>query len=83
MDIKWDEIFHALFGSSCICLIAGTLSIRLILNAFKLNHYIQVFFVMGIAFFASLMFQILRTLGITWKVILSQHLNILSRSQKL
>ena len=37
---------------------------------------------MGIAFFASLMFQILRTLGITWKVILSQHLNIFEQVSK-
>lgn len=57
-------------------LVAGTLSLRMILKPLNLNHYIQVFFVMGVAFAASLMFQILRTLGITWKVIVNQHLNI-------
>ncbi|EFW88141.1 hypothetical protein [Streptococcus equinus] len=57
-------------------LVAGTLSLRMILKPLNLNQYIQVFFVMGVAFAASLMFQILRTLGITWKVIVNQHLNI-------
>lgn len=57
-------------------LVAGTLSLRIILKPLNLNQYIQVFFVMGVAFAASLMFQILRTLGITWKVIVNQHLNI-------
>ncbi|WP_420543775.1 hypothetical protein ACNR93_02005 [Streptococcus equinus] len=56
-------------------LVAGTLSLRMILKPLNLNQYIQVFFVMGVAFAASLMFQILRTLGITWKVIVNQHLN--------
>lgn len=57
-------------------LVAGTLSLRMVLKPLNLNQYIQVFFVMGVAFAASLMFQILRTLGITWKVIVNQHLNI-------
>ncbi|SEI77418.1 hypothetical protein [Streptococcus equinus] len=57
-------------------LVAGTMSLRMILKPLNLNQYIQVFFVMGVAFAASLMFQILRTLGITWKVIVNQHLNI-------
>ncbi|WP_423216997.1 hypothetical protein [Streptococcus equinus] len=57
-------------------LVAGTLSLRMILKPLNLNQYIQVFFIMGVAFAASLMFQILRTLGITWKVIVNQHLNI-------
>ncbi|MCR5492897.1 MAG: hypothetical protein K6F12_04450 [Streptococcus sp.] len=57
-------------------LVSGTLSLRMILKPLNLNQYIQVFFVMGVAFAASLMFQILRTLGITWKVIVNQHLNI-------
>lgn len=57
-------------------LVAGTLSLRMILKPLNLNQYVQVFFVMGVAFAASLMFQILRTLGITWKVIVNQHLNI-------
>ena len=57
-------------------LVAGTLSLRMILKPLNLNQYIQVCFVMGVAFAASLMFQILRTLGITWKVIVNQHLNI-------
>ena len=91
-DTSWDtaalwtsngmKSFMLYLAVLVFALIAGTLSIRLILNAFKLNHYIQVFFVMGIAFFASLMFQILRTLGITWKVILSQHLNIFEQVSK-
>ena len=63
-------------------LVAGTLSLRMILKPLKLNQYIQVFFVMGVSFFASLLFQVLRTLEITWKVIINQHLNIFEEAAK-
>ena len=85
-DTSWDAValwtsdgmksFMVYLAVLVFALVAGTLSIRLVLNAFRLNRYIQIFLVMGIAFLASLMFQVLRTLGITWKGILSQQLNV-------